>query len=146
MLHRSLSWSSLSLFAGALGLMGCAGEPAEVDGSFPDMAYTTATSASGALRLELRTLPAQPPPRGLVTVEYTVRDAEGRPRDDLEMKITPWMPAMGHGTRTSFSVEPQGEGRYVASRLGLFMPGRWELRTTIDSPVSDSATVILQIP
>ena len=53
---------------------------------------------------------------------------------------------MGHGASTKPLVEALGEGRYVATEVGLFMAGRWEHRTTSSGPLADRATIGLQIP
>lgn len=138
--------SRIALLA-MVGAVGCSGAPEVQPGeSFPADPLLVAKTAQGSLQIEVRTSPAQPPGRGPIAVEYTITDSGGQPRDDLDLAVVPWMPAMGHGTSTKPAIEARGDGRYVASGVSLFMPGRWELRTAITGPVKDSTTVVLDIP
>lgn len=52
-------------------------------------------------------------------------------RDDCELVLTPDMPAHNHGTWKDVVVTPQGEGRYEADPVFLFMPGLWEIPVDI---------------
>ena len=133
-----------ALAVALLALAGCSVEAAggAAEG-FPDAAYATVVSDGGALTIEVRTAPTQPPARGRVTVEYTVTAG---PTDGLDLDVVPWMPDMGHGASTTPVVEALEGGRYRASGVDLFMPGRWELRTEISGAVRDSAIVTFQIP
>jgi hypothetical protein len=93
-------------------------------------------SDSKALQVELRSSP-QPPTRGSVDVQLVITNvADGKPQDGLDLHIQPWMPAMNHGA-ISPTVTPQGNGKYLVTRVDLFMAGRWELRTTFSGPVHD---------
>jgi hypothetical protein len=138
----------------ALGLfaLGCTGESSGASGGegggetvFPAAPLATVVTQGGDLVVEVRTAPKQPPTRGLIKVEYLVTDAAGKPVDGLDLGVQPWMPEMGHGTSTKPSIEAMGEGRYVLSNVAFFMPGRWELRTSIAGAMNDSATVGFQI-
>ena len=113
--------------------------------TFPSEPLLVQKTDHGALSFEVRTSPAQPPSRGLTTVEIVVTDADGMPVDGLDLAVQPWMPEMGHGASTKPSIEAKGDGHYVVSRVAFFMPGRWELRTSIAGAVKDSATVAFQI-
>jgi hypothetical protein len=135
----------LVLFAAA-ACSSAANEPAGGAAAFPADPLMTLTSDGGTLHLAIRTAPSQPPTRGTVSVEYAVTDASGAPATGLHVDIEPWMPAMGHGASTKPAVADEGGGKYVASGLDLFMPGRWELRTTFTGAASDHATVVLDIP
>lgn len=127
----------------ALGLAGCAAPESQGGAAFASAPYATITSDAGLVTFEVRTGPAQPPSRGVVRLEYTVvRGAE----DGLDLDVEPWMPAMGHGATVEPTVEAEGEGRYVVSGVQLFMPGEWEISTSISGAVNDHATVVLQIP
>jgi hypothetical protein len=130
--------------------MACSGSPASggsgSGGAFEAQPYTTATSTSGALVVEVRTAPSQPPPRGTCQVELRVVDRDGHGVDGLSVKLVPWMPAMGHGASVMPSVEATGDGRYRVDDVSLFMPGAWQLRVSIAGPVTDDATPIVQVP
>jgi len=137
----------------ALGVfaLGCTGESSGDSGGgggaavFPAAPLATVVTQGGAFHVEVRTAPEQPPKRGLITVEYVVTDNAGKPVDGLELGVQPWMPEMGHGASTKPSIEAKGEGHYVLSNVAFFMPGRWELRTSIAGAMNDSATVGFQI-
>jgi hypothetical protein len=111
--------------------------------SFPNDPLATATSDSG-LTVVVRTAPSQPPPRGTCTVELTITDAAGAPKDGLAVDVTPWMPAHGHGASVRPTVIAKSGGNYVVTDVSLFMPGEWELRTTIGG--SDHVTPKITVP
>jgi hypothetical protein len=96
-------------------------------------------SSSGALQLAVFTDP-QPPASGKVTVRYVITDvSSSRPVEGLSISVVPWMPAMGHGTSVTPTVSPLGAGVYDVSNVYLFMPGEWQLRTTLAGGANDSA-------
>jgi hypothetical protein len=104
------------------------------------------TTQSGALHLEVRTSP-QPPERGTNAIELTVTNAsDGKPRDDLTLAVKPWMPAMNHGSSAIPTVTPAGHGKYVVTEVYLFMPGHWELQTSISGAMTDYAAPAVDIP
>lgn len=115
-------------------------------GDFPEAPYATLKSESGALTIEVRTSPEQPPTRGVLTIEYRIHDASG-PRDDLELDVLPWMTAMGHGASTKPSVHALDDGHYVVEGVQCVMPGSWELRTTLTAGggATDHATPTLDV-
>ena len=87
--------------------------------------------------------------QGNDTVEFTVDDAQGQPQDGLSLAVVPFMPAMKHGTSVVPTVTAAGQGRYVAANVVLFMPGTWELRTTITGAVgaaSDTLAPAFEVP
>jgi hypothetical protein len=103
-------------------------------------------SDSGKLQIEASTGPDQPPTRGVSTVSLDISDATtGEPADGLEVAVVPWMPAMGHGTSVKPAVEAKGNGRYVVSRVNMYMGGKWDLRITISGAATDSATLHFSI-
>jgi hypothetical protein len=120
--------------------------PNAADVTFPSAALATMKSASAAFTVEVRTAPAQPPGRGQTAVEYIITDANGAPSDGLMLTIVPWMPLMGHGASVVPSVSAPGGGRYLISDVDLFMPGEWDLRTTIAAQTEDSVAPSFQIP
>lgn len=127
--------------------LGCSVEPGPGgDVTFPEAPLATMQSEGGKLRVEVRTAPEQPPSRGAVDVEYTITGMDGTPRDGLNLEVVPWMPDMGHGASVHPVVTPKGGGRYLISGVELFMPGRWELRTTMTGTAEDRATPTFQIP
>jgi hypothetical protein len=113
--------------------------------AFPAEPYATGTSDDGELKLEVRTAPSQPPPRGTSTVELTVHDASG-PVDGLEVTVVPWMDVMGHGSPITPSVTPKGGGKYVITNVSFFMPGTWSLRLSFSGAAADRATIDVDVP
>lgn len=114
--------------------------------AFPASPLATVTSAGGALTIEIRTRPAQPPSRGTCEAEYRVLDAvSGEPVDGLSLEVVPWMVSMGHGSSGKPTIAAQGDGRYVVSKLSLYMAGRWELRTTFSGSRADSAAPAIDV-
>ena len=117
---------------------------ASTGGCFSAAPYTTATSNTGALVVDVRTCP-QPPSVGTNEVQLSItRASDGTPIDGLTLDVEPWMPAMGHGTSTT-TVTPQGGGVYLVTDVYLYMQGDWALRTTISGPMSDNAAPQLEI-
>lgn len=139
-----------SAFALSLLVLGCSSETSGAAGggageTFPAEPLATVTTEPGGLSIEVRTAPEQPPTRGLVDIELVVTSADGEPMDGLDLAVQPWMPQMGHGASTKPMIEAKGGGHYVVSDVALFMPGSWELRTSIAGPMNDRATLNFQI-
>jgi hypothetical protein len=108
--------------------------------------YTIATSESGALRVEVRTTPDQPPTRGLSTIALDISDAKtDAMQGGLELQVVPWMPAMGHGTSVKPAVEARPDGTYVVSRVNMYMGGQWDLRISTSGTVTDRVTLHFSI-
>ena len=97
------------------------------------------TSTSGALGAAVRFSP-ESPVVGLDAAELTITDASGAVVSGLTVVVVPWMPAHGHGSSTRPSVSEEAPGVYVATPINFFMPGEWELRTTVSGPVDDTVT------
>lgn len=115
------------------------------DAGFPSAALTSQASDGAKYALELRTS-EQPPSHGVFSGEITVTDATTHaPSDGLDLAVLPWMPAMGHGSSVKPTVTAEGSGRYRVDDLALFMPGRWELRTTITGAAADTATLSFDV-
>jgi hypothetical protein len=136
----------LAAVALAIALPGCSDDTSVAEASFPVDSLMTVTSQSGALRIDVRTTPQQPPSRGVSSVDYRVVDANQKPVDGLTISVVPWMPDMGHGASTTPTVEAMGNGHYVVTNVEMFMPGRWDLRTTISGSSDDSATPEFEVP
>lgn len=108
--------------------------------SFPTDPAQTVPSGSGVLALAVRTSP-QPPVLGLDDAQFTITRADdGSPVDGLTITVTPWMPAMNHGTSIVPTVTAQGGGRYLVTNLDLYMEGYWQLRTSIAGPAPGSSS------
>lgn len=133
------------LVAAVLGAStACSSAAPSPQATFPSDPYATTMSDSNALVLDVRTSP-QPPSRGTNEVQLTVtRASDGTPVDGVSLDVQPWMPAMGHGSSTP-TVTAQGGGVYLVTEVYFYMPGAWELRTSISGPTTDHATLQLTI-
>lgn len=110
----------------------------------PDSFPLSVTSDSHALHIDMTASP-DPPVVGTDTLELTITSAaDGSPQDGLSVALAPYMPSMGHGTSAT-TVTPEGGGKYLVSEVYLFMPGVWELKTTITGPISDHAEPAFQL-
>ena len=144
----SSTWLSLALIGVFVTSAGCSSSPAaESPGTFPAAPLMSVSSAAGTLHVDVRSSPTQPPELGNGSWSYTITDTtSGQPATGLSLQVVPWMPAMGHGTSTVPSVSDMGNGVYVIDDVVLFMPGQWELRTTISGPENDKLVVSVDIP
>ena len=120
--------------------------PTATGDAFPEAPYTSLATRT-ELSVELRTAPSQPPPRGESAAELRIHDAAGLPRDGLTVRVTPWMPAHGHGAPSSPAVSALGDGAYRVDALELSMPGTWELRIELAGPdgFEDHATLRVDV-
>jgi hypothetical protein len=133
--------------AACLVLAACGGSAEQPSGdcSYSGAPTATTTSDTGVLGIEVRSCP-DPPSRGTNSVELSItRSADGTPVDGLVVEVTPFMPAMGHGTSTP-TIVAEGGGKYLVSEVYLYMPGVWLLRTAVSGPVSDNAAPSLSVP
>jgi hypothetical protein len=139
---------SFSLIGALVASAGCSSSPAaESPGTFPAAPLMSISSASGTLHVDVRSSPTQPPELGNGSWSYTITDAaSGQPAADLSINVVRCLPALGHGTSTVPSVSDMGGGVYVIDDVVLFMPGQWDLRTTISSPEDDELVVSVDIP
>jgi hypothetical protein len=87
------------------------------------------------------------PTRGVNTLQLVFTHVnDGSPAAGLEVDVVPWMPAMGHGASVKPSVHAETQpGTYTVTNVNLFMPGLWEIRTTIGGPASDHVTPTFEI-
>lgn len=136
---RSGYWLPPAAFATVL--LACSGGSS--GGSATQSPYSgapvaTAASKSGALSVAVR-LSQQPPYAGDLDAELTITETSGNtPVDGLTLAVVPWMPQMKHGTSVKPTSTAEGGGKYLVSGLYLFMPGIWELQTTLTGAKTDS--------
>ena len=114
--------------------------------SFPAEALFELTTDSSQQRVDVRTAPQQPPTRGIVEVQLTITDAmSSAPESGLELRVVPWMPAMGHGTSVTPTVVETSPGVYEIQNLVLYMPGTWQIRSEWDGPALTHVTPTLDV-
>jgi hypothetical protein len=89
----------------------------------------------------------EPVQRGTDSAKVTITDVgDGGAVDGLTLAITPWMPAMDHGTSGVPVVTPLGGGVYQVTNLVLYMAGHWELQMTIGNNPVDHAAPAFDVP
>jgi len=68
---------------------------------------------------------------GVNKVEIIVHYATGGDVAQAELKVTPWMPSMGHGAMKEPVVTERGGGLYSVDNVVLSMTGHWQLKVEI---------------
>jgi YtkA-like len=135
---KKRSFALAAVAAVVVPLAGCSGASSEPS-------IVTVTSDSGTLRVELRM--SQPVVQGVDSAVVTVTSAgDGGSIDGLTLAVTPWMPAMNHGTSVAPTAGALGGGRYQISNLVLFMEGHWEIRLAISGALVDHAAPAIDVP
>jgi YtkA-like len=102
------------------GSSGCGSEGARANGEL--------LASSGSFT---GTLEASPLEVGLNNAEVLLLDADGAPLEGAAVRISPWMPAHGHGTETVEAEATGVAGAYATDRLRFQMGGVWELRVHV---------------
>jgi hypothetical protein len=129
-------------------LAGCGGSGSSDTGPVASEAASTVTTESGAYRVAVHSAPDAAPTRGVNTLQMVVtRASDGTAVTGLELDVVPWMPAMGHGASVKPTVHAEATpGVFTVTNVNLFMPGLWEIRTTISGgPASDHVTPTFEI-
>jgi hypothetical protein len=126
---------------------GCGGGGGADTGPVSADAASTVTTDSGTYRVSVHSAPDAAPTRGVNTLQMVVtRVSDGAPADGLALEVVPWMPAMGHGASVKPSVHAEAQpGVFTVANVNLFMPGLWEIRTTIGGSASDHVTPTFEI-
>ena len=128
---------------------GCGGSAGAPDpGAFASSPAATLTSDSGLHRIAVYSAPDAQPTRGVNALRIVITNVEGgRPATGLDLDVVPWMPAMGHGASVKPRVETGTEpGVFTVTRVNLFMPGLWEIRTSIGGATQrDHATAQFEV-
>lgn len=138
-----------AVLAASLGWLaaGCSGGGAADPGPVAAEPASTVTSDSGNYRISVHSAPDAQPTRGVNTLQMVVtRAGDGAPAAGLALEVVLWMPAMGHGASVKPSVHAEAAaGVFTVTNVNLFMPGLWEIRTTIGGAASDHATPTFDI-
>jgi hypothetical protein len=144
---RAMEPRTLAVFSTAWLLCACSGAgPVESNLTFSADPLVELGTDSAQLKVEVRTLPSQPPTLGASSVQMIVRDTTtGEPVSGEQLQVVPWMPAMGHGTSVTPTVTETAPGTYELTGVVLFMPGTWQLRTTLNGAFSDHVVPTLQV-
>ncbi|MEB2312217.1 MAG: FixH family protein [Sorangiineae bacterium] len=126
----------------ALGSTACGGSEHASEGVDASDALK---SQSGAYLVRYTPIP-DPPVTGKNQLTLELTRAKGGAVDDATLEVTPWMPAMGHGSPVQPTVQNLGSGRYSVDDLGYTMPGRWEVQVALtDARVVDQVVIELDV-
>ena len=68
---------------------------------------------------------------GVNNIDLIIHDSRHRDIENAEVKVTPWMPEMGHGAFSSPEVTEKGSGLYGVSNIVMIMGGHWELKVDV---------------
>jgi hypothetical protein len=86
---------------------------------------------------------AEPPVTGPIVATIWLTDkATDAPIDEAELRVAPFMPAMGHGAEDTV-VTSLGDGVYQAT-WAFTMPGAWAVALEVHEP-DDHATVDVDV-
>ncbi|MBX3162527.1 MAG: FixH family protein [Deltaproteobacteria bacterium] len=101
------------------------------------------TGQDGVLDFRIMSATPAPPARNDNAWSVQVNAvAGGAPVENATIKVTPFMPAHGHGAGKNALVEPGAEpGRYELSPINLWMPGVWETTVRVTSDAGDDRVV-----
>jgi hypothetical protein len=151
-LPNGVAAPAIAIAAAMIGLFafaaGCGGSPPAippVPASFPLQPVATVSSTSGALHVELRSVP-DPMVRGENVGQLTLTDASGQPAEGVTVEVLPWMPSHGHGTSQAVEITDQGGGVFITNPLYLFMAGEWQIQMKFQGAVDDTAMATVEIP
>lgn len=140
---RPRAWASAAVFLCACSASQESSSNSDANVSFAATPFGDAASTSGAFNVTMYAAQSGLV-QGLNTIEIAVTDAQGAPVDGLVLSLTPWMPAMGHGSSAIPQIVAKGSGEYVATDVALIMPGLWQLRTQLDA--QEQAVVSITLP
>jgi hypothetical protein len=131
--------SALSAW-GVLALAGCGGAR---DGSEAELVLQTEDGPFAG------TLTIEPPHVGRHRVVIALNEASdgeyGAPLEGAMVRLSPWMPAHGHGSAEveAFEEEP---GVYVAEDVWFNMPGIWDLHVHVDAEERGELIATVEVP
>ena len=128
----------------AIGLVIGSSLAAACGGSAMPPALIAQTVSSDLRRFSIQ-VASDPNPaiRGVNKIEYTLSSTSSS-LDGLTLTVVPWMPSHGHGTSVKPTIQDLGGGKFEIDDVLFFMPGTWELRTTIE-PTGDHAAPSFEI-
>lgn len=126
----------------ALGSTACGGSERTSEGLDASDALK---SQSGAYLVRYTPIP-DPPVTGKNQLTLDLARATGGAVADATLEVTPWMPAMGHGSPVQPTVQDLGGGEYSVDDLDYTMPGRWEVKIALtDADVVDQVVIELDV-
>lgn len=137
-------------------LAGCAAKEEQTSGPMEEMAEghghgdvkvtkhfdesLTMLTEKNLYSLEL-VVPGKQLSMGVNTVEIIVHHATGGDVPQAELKVTPWMPSMGHGVMQKPVVTERGGGLYSVDNVVLSMTGHWQLQVKVTKDDKEDTAV-----
>jgi hypothetical protein len=91
------------------------------------MANLTKSGHDGKFSVVLQSSSPAPDGPGSEDWMILVKDSGGSSVSGATLDVTPFMPAMGHGTPIAVVATDQGGGMYDLNPVNLFMPGEWQV-------------------
>jgi len=83
-----------------------------------------------------------PPAKGSNTWRLHLRDVDGNPVEDADLRVRLFMPRHGHGAPTP-DVTVNENGEYEISRINFIMGGLWEVRLYEQDQAADRDILFL---
>jgi hypothetical protein len=103
-------------------------------------------SAEGAWRVTWLSEPEEVPLNRPFTVLALVRDADGAPREDVDLVVDAGMPHHNHGMNRVPELVPRGGGLFEARGLLFHMPGAWTLTFDVtEDGITERAECVLEL-
>jgi len=78
---------------------------------------------------------------GVNAVDIIIHDKHDKDVIGANVKVTPWMPEMGHGVFEEPVITEQGGGLYKVENILLIMSGHWQLNINVKSDEIESGAV-----
>jgi hypothetical protein len=100
---------------------------------------------SGALSLNVFSLPQTPAAATDMQFKFEAKDASGAPVTGLDIAVQPWMPEMRHGSPVTPNVSEAGSGVYNVTNVDFTMVGTWQLQLTISGAMTGSCNVDVNV-
>jgi protein SCO1 len=114
-------------------------------GGQKDLQGLTLTTEKGAFVLELA-VKGKELKNGANSLDLQLRDGAGHGLEGAEIKLTPWMPSMGHGVWEKPVVTERGGGNYHVENVIIIMSGSWDLKVEVSrGGVEDRAAFSFQV-
>ncbi len=143
---RALLGLLLLLLLGALAATSCGkqrgGTAAAANQYRPGM---VARTEEGLFSIAFTSEPG-PPRMGMNTLTLQISDTAAAPVSGAFIKVSPYMPAHGHGSNSQPAIFETAPGLYRAELVELQMMGHWTITVTVNTiESSDAATFDFEV-
>lgn len=138
-----------------LGIVACGGDDGHGHEDVVDCSTVTGVDTfvvglekaggNGIFNFRMLSASPAPPARGdntwIVQINALNAGVIGDPVENVELRVTPFMPAHQHGTAVPIEITPLADpGQYELSPVNLWMQGVWEttIRATVDTMIDST--------